>query len=771
MDAVRSLTFLSKMTIFAFLLSTLPVIFIGTFAYVTSSNEIQKNVNSGKLQLIMQINSNVEQKLTTVNHTLNQVINSTVLKGAISKPLTVDDFMMYNDLRGEIRHMQSFDTKIEDVILINDRHNWMIKNSGLYPFKQYGYYEELMSLMSLEGSSAWTLTPSQWFYSEENSGSAACPYNISLVKKLPTSGLEKYGLALANIPVCSMDDLLEQEAEQYSDIMILDSDGRIMFHSDLSLVGQPVEAAGLSIAGSLTDASGQFTAMIGQSNYSISYYRSGLNNWIYLSATSIAGMTKESNKIGTYTLYICVLMLVISMLLAWLGSKQMYSPIQRLLNQMGERITDIRKRNTNEFQAIGDQLSNLFQSNKRLEKEAKQHLHQVRTFYLMKALQGNIKLSELPEKLEQFGYSKQLHEWKHMAAIALQIDFRENSRYAKQDLDLLLFAAHNMIEELIPGEQRLAPVMMDHTIVTIIGSVESDPAEFHNAKYALTEHLHSQISSYLDVHVSIGMSQPYQSLTELAAAYREGLEALKQRIKLGAGIIIQYDNMSSGKQYLNISYPSHIENELIDAIKLAEKDKAAELLKGLLSDILSAELSPQEYQIPLARLLNNLLIVMQESGVSMNQLQPVNSSLLEELLGLHTAAEIDDWFWTNVVYPMIKIFKGRQEAQYHNISEKIIDLVQHHYDTDLTLEECASRLHYNANYLSSVFRKETGYSFSEYLSMYRFKMAKKWLSDTEIPIKDIATKLRYNNPQNFIRSFRKQEGITPGQYREKKRIG
>ena len=105
----------------------------------------------------------------------------------------------------------------------------------------------------------------------------------------------------------------------------------------------------------------------------------------------------------------------------------------------------------------------------------------------------------------------------------------------------------------------------------------------------------------------------------------------------------------------------------------------------------------------------------------------MKGSLLEELLELHTYAEIEDWFWTGVIHPLIQIFKDRQEAQYHNISEKIIDLVQQHYETDLTLEECASRLHYNANYLSSVFRKETNHSFSEYLSMYRFKMAKKWL--------------------------------------------
>lgn len=758
------------MTIFGFLLSTLPVIFIGAFAYVTSSNEIQKNVNAGKMQLIMQINSNVEQKLTTVNHTLNQVINSTVLKKAMNQPLTVNEFLIYDDLRSEIRHMQSFDTKLEDVILINGRHNWMIKNSGLYPFEQYDYYDELASLMQLPESTSWVLNPSSWFYSEEAAGSAACSYSISLVKKLPTAGLEKYGLALANIPTCSLQELLENDSDPSTNMMILDDQYRILLHHDQSLIGKPVIESGLNM-GQLSEASGQFTTSINQKEYSITYYRSDLNGWIYLSATSIASITKESNKIGTYTLYVCLIMLGLSMLLAWFGSRRMYSPIQRLLNQIGERLTDIQKRKTNEFQAIGERVTHLFQSKSELEKEVRQHIHQVRTFFLMKAFQGNLKPSEIPEKLTQFGYGMQLNEWKTMAAITLQIDFLDNSRYSKNDLELLLFAVHNMIEELIPAEQRLAPVIMDQTIVTIIGSTERDAETFHNAKYALTEHLQQQIASFLNVQVSIGMSLPFSSFTSIAIAYREGLEALKHRMKLGEGIIIQYANVNAGKHYLNLNYPGHIENELMDAIKLAEKDKSKELLKQFLHAVFTVELSPQEYQIPLARLLNNLLIVMQESGVSLNQIHPMKGSLLEELLELHTAAEIEDWFWTNVVYPMIKIFKDRQEAQYHNISEQIIDLVQHHYDTDLTLEECASRLHYNANYLSSVFRKETNYSFSEYLSMYRFKMAKKWLSDSEMPIKDIATKLRYNNPQNFIRSFRKQEGITPGQYREKKRSG
>ncbi|MCY9667005.1 AraC family transcriptional regulator [Paenibacillus alginolyticus] len=768
---MRSLSFLSKMTIFGFLLSTLPVIFIGAFAFVTSSSEIQKNVNEGKMQLITQINSNVEQKLTTVNHTLNQVINSTVLKKAMDMPLTVNDFMMYDDLRSEIRYMQSFDTKLEDVILINARENWMIKNSGLYRYDSYPYYDKLMTLMNTQENSVWTLNPSKWFFTEENARSVTCEFSISLVKKLPTTGLEKYGLALANIPACSLQDLIQSDTEHLDDILIMDEQNRILMHPDASLIGKSITEAGLTDLKQLEAPMGQFSANINEKSYSVSFLRSNLNNWTYLSLTSIDSLTKESSKIGTYTIYVCVLMLLLSMILAWLGSRKMYSPIQLLLNQIGGLVTVNQRRKANEFQMISEHVHTLFQSKSQLEREVHQHIGQVRTFFLIKAFQGHIKQSELLEKLAQFGYNKHIEEWKTMSVITMQIDSIDNTRYEKRDIELLLFAVHNILEELIPSQQRLVPIIIDQTVVTLIGSADNEEAVFRNTVYALTEQMQQHIYSFLNLHVSIGMSLPIHAFSQMAIAYREGLEALKHRIKLGEGIIIQYENINSGKHYLNLNYPKPLENELIDAIKLAEKDKSKELLKQLLQAVFAAPLTPQEYQIPLARLLNNLLMVMQESGIGLNQIHPNKGSLFEELLNLHMTAEIEDWFWTEVIHPLIRIYRDRQDAQYHNISEKIIDLVQHYYDTDLTLEECASRLHYNANYLSSIFRKETNCSFSDYLSTYRFNMAKKWLSETDMPIKDISSKLRYNNSQNFIRSFRKQEGLTPGQYRDKKKEG
>ncbi|CAM3939517.1 helix-turn-helix domain-containing protein [Cohnella lubricantis] len=765
---MRSRSFLTKLTVFGFLLCTLPVLFIGYFSYATSSSEIQKHVNKGNTQLLIQINANVEQIVTTVNHTLNQVINSTVLQNAMRSPLTVNDFKLYNDLRNELRHMQSFDTQLEDVVLLNEKQNWMVKNSGLYRFDEYAYNKELSELLHGQTNNAWLLTPSNWFYSEENANSVSCPFDLSLVKRLPVNSLAPSSLIMANIPACSLQSVLQNETDGRSDtIMVLDDQNRILLHPDSSLIGQPVSAAGFDRIDAIGPTSGQFKAEVDNQSYSVAYYRSPYNGWTYLSFTSIAGLTKESDKIGLYTLSVCLLMLLMMMLFAWLGSRRIYSPIQKLLKQIDDWLPGAKRAGSDEFQVIGEQIQRLFQSHSRLEGEIRQHLHQVRTFYLIRAFQGSVKKSQLTEQLSRFGYRQQLDEWQAMAVITLQIDSLEGTRYDKSDGDLLLFAVCNMIEELIKPPDRLAPVVIDQTVVLLYGSAANESRAFNSTLYRVTESLQSRIQEILELTVSIGMSLPFESVKQLAIAYREALDALKHRLKLGEGIVIQYGNVNAGKHYMKNNYPVLAESELIDAIKLADRERAKELLERVLRPVFDADLSPQEYQIPLARLLNALLMAMQESGIGLHQIRHDQSSIFEEMIKLNTVPEIEDWFWTGIVLPLIRIFRDRQQSQYHNISEKIIDLVQRHYDTDLSLEECATRLNYNANYLSSVFRKETGVSFSEYLTAYRFGMAKRWLTDTGMPVKDIAARLRYNNPQNFIRSFRKLEGLTPGQYRDK----
>ncbi|WP_211184593.1 helix-turn-helix domain-containing protein [Paenibacillus lemnae] len=758
------------MIMFGCVICILPLLALGFFSFLKSSAAVQQHVNNGNIQIMNQINSKMEQVLRTVDYTLNYVINSNMLQDALYRPLTFYDFELYNQLRNEVSLLQSPDTKVTDVILANPESNWIINNRGMYSFNEYASKQEMLNIMSGAAMSSWTLIPTESLGSSDTT-SYACPFTVALVKKMPLSGAPARGAAIATIPSCSLGAMLK-DASSSSDTMILDSEFRIVAHPDHSKLGQPLAESGFVNLGDLDRfqaRSGQFETQIDNEPISITYVKSEFNGWIYASFTEVSAVTKDSRSIGWFTFYVCLIIIGVGVMFVWLGSRRMYSPIRDMFQNIADRLPEITANNKNELQIIDEHIRDMFASNKKLSYELHQSSRQIRTFFLSNLLLGKIPPGEIVERIELLGYAEQISGWNHMAVFTLQIDMLEDTRYDSGDHELLLFAIHNIIEEMIPTEQRLPSVILDQTQITLVGRGDVTPEEFNDYLYKLSEEIQSTTNSFLDLDVSIGISLPFKHIHNASRAYHEGLEALKHRLILGTGVVIPYYNLNFGKHTRVYFYPAQLENELIDAIKLAEEDRAMDLLKQWMAEVFQKERTPQEYQISLVRLLNDLMIVMQETGISLDQVNIRDSSLVEELLQLYVSADIEIWFKTRIIRPMICVFRDRQDSQYQNLSEQIIEIIRSEYDRNITLEECAARLHYNNFYLSSVFKKETNMSFSEYLTQYRLNMSKKWLRETDMPVKDIAEKLTYNNSQNFIRSFRKLEGMTPGQFRSKYR--
>ncbi|WJH32461.1 AraC family transcriptional regulator [Paenibacillus sp. CC-CFT747] len=766
---MRPISFFTKMIVFGCILCTLPVLFLGFISYQQSAKEFQKQVNRSQAQLLGQMNSKVEETLLTINHALNQLINSNTMAKALNEPYAPDHFEMYNSLRKEISSTQSFYTKLDDVVIINFQKNWMIKNSGYYRFDEYLHHAQIYGERLMPRETTWMLNPTVWFYSEEKANAISCPYTISLIKKLPVKALEKDGLAYANLSACGIADILHYTPQPSETVMILDERGQLQYHSNPALIGQYAADTGfLPDMSVLSHASGQFETSRNGERYTATYLKSDFNGWIYVSVISLDRLLMDTKKIANYTILVCVLIILTFVGVTLIGSRRMYSPIGRLMNQLAERLPGKENgRKANEFEIIGDRMQALYQSNSALEHEVQHHLQQARTFFLLRLYQGSVRRSDLAEKLELFGLGEKAGSWTYMAVLTLQIDSLEKTHYGKEDSDLLLFAINNMIEELIPPETRFPPIFIEQTQVTLIGTAEPDKEAFADYLYRTTESIQQKVREVLKLGISIGLSLPFEEVRAASIAYREGHEALKQRIQLGSSVIIQYADVNSGRHQLAIDYPSGLESELVDAITLAEEEPALVLLGRFMLAVFRHELTLQEYQVSVNRLLNKLLGVMQESGISLHQLDTGGSSLYEELNRIQLADEMEAWFRKRLLLPLIAIFRERRNSQYRNISEQVIDRIVNHYDTNLTIESCAAELHYNANYLSGVFRKETNQTFSEYLLSYRLHMAKKWLKETDMTIKEIAERLQYLNSQNFIRSFRKQEDMTPGQYREK----
>ncbi len=103
--------------------------------------------------------------------------------------------------------------------------------------------------------------------------------------------------------------------------------------------------------------------------------------------------------------------------------------------------------------------------------------------------------------------------------------------------------------------------------------------------------------------------------------------------------------------------------------------------------------------------------------------------------------------------------------------EDVIQYIQENYGVyELSLKMIADEMHISYKYLSDVFKKETGKNFLEYVHDVRNRKAKELLVTTEISIAQIGGQVGFLSSNTFIKTFKKLNGVTPGEFRKNYRI-
>lgn len=105
--------------------------------------------------------------------------------------------------------------------------------------------------------------------------------------------------------------------------------------------------------------------------------------------------------------------------------------------------------------------------------------------------------------------------------------------------------------------------------------------------------------------------------------------------------------------------------------------------------------------------------------------------------------------------------------RYSELVKSAVTIISKDYSKDLSLKTVAEELHVNSVYLGQLFKKETERSFSQYLNQVRIKKAQYALLNTDKPINEVGYDIGYNNPTYFFKMFRKLNGLTPKEFREK----
>ena len=94
------------------------------------------------------------------------------------------------------------------------------------------------------------------------------------------------------------------------------------------------------------------------------------------------------------------------------------------------------------------------------------------------------------------------------------------------------------------------------------------------------------------------------------------------------------------------------------------------------------------------------------------------------------------------------------------------EYIREHLPENISLEQISAMSGYNAAYFSTMFKKETGITISEYIIQTRMEKAKELLRFTNMSVASICEQVGYADVKSFTRNFKKSTGMKPSEYRK-----
>ncbi|ASA22409.1 AraC family transcriptional regulator [Paenibacillus donghaensis] len=760
--------YLLKLVSYSLVLGILPTLLIGFASYSIASRDMEKKVKEVNMQWLAQTQMRVEQMLKSTEKSATQFANSSLVKASMNTSLSSSDFESVRELTQELYNLQSSDAIITQAYLVNLEQNWALNLNVMKPLNQFENRQEFMDNAKQPKSIFWYTG-----LSASNADNFYEPVEtITLVHKIPILPQtdKPQGLLVVNIIASEIHEALELSSNTSDRNYILNRTGADILGSDSNK--KWYEEINLAVVNQLESdpeqQQGILNTRLDGKEVAVLYSASNYNSWTYISVVAVGELKKETKKIAGLTMLVCLTILLIVVAVAMYGSRRMYRPIGNLLNVAREldssNLDQRLPRNRDDLEFIKCSIQSLAGSRDRLEQQIIGQTSHLKEFFVLKLFTGQISENDNLFRSDIYGFPA---GWRRLGVLALQIDNLQETRCREEDRELLLYAVSNIAQEVLPASLRFPPITLSQSQVTLIATELEDTEAVRNILYEAAECIKTNAEKYLQIQVSIGISNPFLQLTDTVKALGESLYALKARISLGPEIIVHYGDIEnhSHVDHYEYSHLKMLEKRVVYAIKEMQPNSATELLGQYLDTLLYKDRAIYEHQTLLLQLASRLLRIVQEQGVSIKRVLK-DEGAIEKIFHLQTREEIIHWFESKWFGPIIELLSENAKIQYVKIADRLVNMIQEQYDQEITLESFSKILNYHPFYLSRIFKREIGIPFSDYLTDYRMKMAKVMLETTDMKLSEISEKLRYKNISSFIRSYKKTYQVTPGRYRE-----
>lgn len=452
----------------------------------------------------------------------------------------------------------------------------------------------------------------------------------------------------------------------------------------------------------------------------------------------------------------------IGILLAFYYARKSYAPIRKLADSVpvpeaGSGVMD-------EYSLIEESLNHLTSENNVLKKSIAAHMPVIRN-NLLNGLITNASFSPADRAgLEKYSIVFP-HPYFFICVISIELMNRtsEESLADSPATNALFFS---YIEEYFAGQKDLYYLAETNNgaYALVVNSFRSDLKTFEPAFAQLPGFIRSKLSKELEVDISMGISSLKQEPKNFKQLYYQAQHSLEYRYTATSCELVWYDSLNE-KQKVSYNFTFNDELKLINLLKSGQKEEALSFTDSVLDDFFAQGRVKREDAV---YIFNQILFCCDKV---IHELQQRVSDAVDfkKLLSLNLFTQMNE-YTMECVSLTCDIALNRQNNTENGLSERIVRYIREHFSNcDLTLTFLADEFHVSAIYVSKSVKKVSGISFIDYLNRLRIDEAKRILSETDESVRDIAGEIGYDSDKNFIRVFKKYEGVTPGQFRKMNR--
>lgn len=267
-----------------------------------------------------------------------------------------------------------------------------------------------------------------------------------------------------------------------------------------------------------------------------------------------------------------------------------------------------------------------------------------------------------------------------------------------------------------------------------------------------------------NAYVTAGIGQVCEKLSQLSLSYEGARNAVSYRVLYGNTRAFNITEMDPYNKD-DISWEEAYIKRIIKLINIGGNDALKEAIDDFIHNMSASQMSIQLYRILIMELITELFKFINKNHFEPEKVFGDGKDVCTRALQIESSEALQTWLYESCAKLQELVFAKRMDTTKSFVS-KAVEYVQEHYaDENLTIEVICRYLNVSAAYFSTVFKKETGKTFINYLKDYQMKQAADMLETGDEKTYVIAQKVGYADPNYFSYVFKKRFGISPSKYR------